>query len=97
MCKRTRPAAYGAASAQASTAERKHATNALTHAKVAIGDWKEKYDHDRPHSSLGCRTPACLRRDLCPLICSHAFGVVGPHCDLHAVAGAEFGHQGCYV
>ena len=29
----------------------------LTHAKVTIGDWKEEYNHDRPHSSLGYRTP----------------------------------------
>jgi transposase InsO family protein len=29
----------------------------LTHAKVTIGDWKEEYEHDRPHSSLGYRTP----------------------------------------
>ena len=28
-----------------------------THAKVTIGDGEEEYDHDRPHSSLGYRTP----------------------------------------
>jgi hypothetical protein len=27
------------------------------HAKVTIGDWKEEYNHDRPHSSPGYRTP----------------------------------------
>lgn len=29
----------------------------LNHAKVTIGDWKEECNHDRPHSSLGYRTP----------------------------------------
>lgn len=30
----------------------------LTHARVAIDDWKEEYNHHRPHSSLGYLTPA---------------------------------------
>jgi putative transposase len=38
----------------------------LTHAKVAIGDWKEEYNHDRPHSSLGYRTPRAYAA-----ICTH--------------------------
>jgi putative transposase len=27
-------------------------------AKVVIGDWREDYNHQRPHSALGMRTPA---------------------------------------
>ena len=38
----------------------------LTHAKVTIGDWKEEYNHDRPHSSLGYRTPRAYAA-----ICTH--------------------------
>lgn len=30
----------------------------LAHARVTIGDWKEEYNHDRPHSSLGYLSPA---------------------------------------
>ena len=38
----------------------------LTHAKVTIGDWKEEYNHDRPHSSLGYRTPRAYAA-----VCTH--------------------------
>ena len=38
----------------------------LTHAKVTIADWKEECNHDRPHSSLGCRTPPSYAA-----ICTH--------------------------
>ncbi len=38
----------------------------LTHARVTIGDWKEEYNHDRPHSSLGYRTPRAYAA-----ICTH--------------------------
>jgi putative transposase len=38
----------------------------LTHAKVTIGDWKEEYNHDRPHSSLGYRSPGAYAA-----ICTH--------------------------
>ena len=31
--------------------------NTLLEAQVLIGDWKHQYNHDRPHSSLGWRSP----------------------------------------
>lgn len=30
----------------------------LAEAKVVISDWREDYNHRRPHSGLGMRTPA---------------------------------------
>ena len=30
----------------------------LAEARVVIGDWREDYNHRRPHSSLGMRAPA---------------------------------------
>lgn len=30
----------------------------LLHARVVIGDWKRRYNHERPHSALGYLTPA---------------------------------------
>ena len=32
----------------------------LAEARVVIGDWREDYNHHRPHSSLGMRTPAAF-------------------------------------
>jgi putative transposase len=32
----------------------------LAEAKVVIGDWWEDYNHRRPHSALGMRTPAAF-------------------------------------
>jgi putative transposase len=31
----------------------------LEHARSAIAEWAEDYNHFRPHSSLGYQTPAC--------------------------------------
>jgi hypothetical protein len=30
----------------------------LAEARVVIGDWREDYNHRRPHSALGMRAPA---------------------------------------
>ena len=38
----------------------------LAHARVVISDWKEEYNLDRPHSSLGYLTPAAYAAD-----CNH--------------------------
>jgi putative transposase len=38
----------------------------LLEAKTVIGDWKEDYNHYRPHSSLGWRTPAAYAGSLNP-------------------------------
>lgn len=38
----------------------------LLHARVVISDWKNEYNHDRPHSSLGYLTPAEYARQ-----CAH--------------------------
>lgn len=35
-----------------------HSFWSLIHARVVISDWKDTYNHDRPHSSLGYQTPA---------------------------------------
>lgn len=35
-----------------------HSFWSLIHARVVIADWKQAYNHDRPHSSLGYQTPA---------------------------------------
>ena len=32
----------------------------LAEARVVIGDWREDYNHRRPHSALGMRTPAAF-------------------------------------
>ena len=32
----------------------------LPEAKVVISDWREDYNHHRPHSALGMRTPAAF-------------------------------------
>ena len=32
----------------------------LAEARVVIGDWREDYNHRRPHSSLGMRAPAAF-------------------------------------
>ena len=33
-------------------------------AKVVIEDWRVHYNHDRPHSSLGYKTPAEFKHEL---------------------------------
>jgi putative transposase len=38
----------------------------LLEAQVVIGDWKEDYNHQRPHSSLGWQTPATYAVGLSP-------------------------------
>jgi len=38
----------------------------LLHARVVISDWKDEYNHARPHSSLGYLTPAEYARQ-----CAH--------------------------
>jgi Integrase core domain len=30
----------------------------LAHARIVIGDWKQEYNHHRPHSALGYQPPA---------------------------------------
>lgn len=40
--------------------------NTLMEAKVVIGDWKEDYNQNRPHSSLGWQTPAAYAATLSP-------------------------------
>ena len=36
----------------------------LDHARSIINDWRERYNHDRPHKSLGWRTPEEYARTL---------------------------------
>ena len=40
----------------------------LTHARVVIADWKDEYNHYRPHSALGYQAPASFRCRLYPPI-----------------------------
>jgi putative transposase len=44
-----------------------HVFWSLTHARVVITDWKAEYNHYRPHSALGYRTPASYAAT-----CTHA-------------------------
>lgn len=38
----------------------------LAEAQVVIGDWREDYNRQRPHSSLGMKAPAVLAAEWAP-------------------------------
>ncbi len=58
-----------------------HWFKSLAHARAKIGVWRRHYNHERPHSALGYRTPSELLT---------AFGVTAPISgDLRADAGGS--------